>query len=330
MGKATLFAKSTQEANTPANQLRAIVRQLERQLGQNAQLEASEILELLHLFDEATKLLRLIKTKGGDWRSEEARLDTALAQFRKRGRTFLKILGGAEKFAALREEHAPAEPGWWWRLDEVLAVERSATLRRWGKWLAGGSIVLLVLFLLYQQFLAPAPELVASVEHQYAAEDLLEDKEYAAALDELNLGLQYTPDKPDMLILKGIVHEVLTQTEQAEQAYARAEKLLGSRSLFLEERGRNYYRMQMLSEAQADAQELLSLEPRSALAQLYLGLVAQARGDMLAAKEHYETASLWADETQDAEIVVIARSQLANLMYSLPSTQPTSNEGNTP
>lgn len=330
MYKATLLAKSNQDATTPAAKLRALLEQLEIQLGSTSPVDAQKSLLLLQSFDEAATLLSVLQTKGGDWRSEEARLETTHAQFRRRGATHLRALGGAEKFAALRQEHAPAQPGWWWQLDALLAAAHRARLFRWGKWAVGLLALFLVLGGLYQQFLAPSPELVASVQHQYAAEEFLDAGDYAAALQELALGLQATPDKPDMLILKGILLEQLGRPSEAVPVYTAAEELLASRAFFLQERARDYFRMQQLAKAQADAEELLSLEPHSAVAQLYLGMIAEAHGELLAAKEHYETASEWADKSEESEIYVMARTKLANLLYTLPLTEPTKDEGTTP
>ncbi|MCD4738051.1 MAG: hypothetical protein K8R89_02170 [Anaerolineae bacterium] len=328
MSKATLFAKSIQAAHTPAGKLRAVLEQLESQLGRATSVNEQTALYVLQLFDEAATLLSALQATGGDWRSEETRLETTHAKFRRRGRSFLKSLGGAEKFAALHSTNAPAQPGWWWQLDKLLATERRVRLHRGGKWALGILALLLVLGGLYRQFLAPPPELVASVQHQYAAEELLDAGDYAAALCEIELGLQAMPDKPDMLILKGVLHELLAEPAEAAPAYARAEQLLASRAFLLEERAHVYLSVQLLVQSQADAQELLKLEPRSAIAQLYLGMIAEAQGELQTAREHYETASAWASKSEEAEIYVMARVQLANLMRTIP--EPTAVEGTAP
>ncbi|HEY89219.1 MAG TPA: tetratricopeptide repeat protein [Thermoflexia bacterium] len=330
MSKATLFAKSIQDAHTPAGKLRAVLGQLESQLERATPFDEQETLRVLRLFDEAAALLSTLQATGGDWRSEETRLETTHAKFRRRGRSSLKSLGGAEKFAALRNAHAPASPGWWWQLDALLAADRRVRLRRGGKWALGILTLLLVLGGLYRQFLAPSPELVASVQHQYAAEELLDAGDYTSALHEIELGLQATPDKPDMLIFQGVLYELLEQPAEAAPAYARAAQLLDSHALLLQERARVYLSVQLLPQAQADAQELLALEPRSAIAQLYLGMIAESQGELLAAREHYETASAWADKSEEVEIYVMARVQLANLMRTIPLPAPTKKEGSAP
>ncbi len=129
------------------------------------------------------------------------------------------------------------------------------------------------------------------------------------------------------MILHGVVAEVLGDPAAAEQSWQQARSLLqGDEAQFLTERGQSYLRAQQTAKAIDDLQAAIVLDPASARAHLVLGGALDAEGRYQEAMRAYEQASELADAADNAELTVMARSQMANLLQRLQAMPPSTPE----
>lgn len=319
-------------ARTPAGTLRQALDQLDVRLGKLKHGNRQDAEEILHLFDQADAALRALEEKGAEAPAEKVRFESLSAQFRSKRARILKNLGGAKALITLRAARAPHNPHnlnearWWWYLDRDLASERRANWRRIGLWGVLGLIAFALLAFGYERFLAPDPAVRRAYGHQRTAERLAEEGDYAEALAEANQGLAQTPDDPYLLTLQGVCHQMLGETEDAEESFAAAQAAYASQELFLRARAQVYLRSGRPDELEADANALLALEPNSPHAHFYLGLVSEVRQEYQAAKTYYEKASELAQAADEMELHVMASMQLSQVMNKLapvPTSAPT-------
>jgi tetratricopeptide (TPR) repeat protein len=182
--------------------------------------------------------------------------------------------------------------------------------------------VVVLLVVGYQRFLAPDPETVEAIAREMEAEHLVtEENDLTAALTEVNVGLTYEPENVELLVFKGALHEALGEPEAAAQAYAEAERLAEDRERFLTSRAQRHLMVGNEEEALADARRLLELNPNSAHAYYFRGVVAEQRADWVAAYGNYETASELAMDANQSEFYVFLRARMAEVLRRL--TPPT-------
>jgi tetratricopeptide (TPR) repeat protein len=291
---------------------------LETRVGKLEHSEKDELLTIPTLLDEAQYLLAELSDKGGNWQSEETRLETITAQLKRKARTFVRKVGGKGALDDVRADHAPAEPAWWWRLDDLVREKKRQRFRKIGKWGLIAAAVLVVLGLAYRQFLAPSPEMIAALEHQQEAENLGYLGEYDAALKEVNQGLENLPDDAELLVLKGILLEVQDRSDEAEASFTQARRLTEDHVLFLQIRARLYLRLDLLDKAFVDAEVLTEQAPDDPVGYLYLAMIYDARDEWQLAVDHYEKASELAETSGEPQLYVMARSRLADLMQNPP------------
>ena len=320
---ATALGKSQRRAaHTSADALRETLNQLEIQLGKLKYGAREDAKEILHLFDQAEAALHTLEEKGVQMPAEEVRFESLCSQLENRQARLLKKLGGGKALSDLREARDPHdldEAHWWWRLDHKIASERRARWRRIAMWGVLGLIAFALLAFGYERFLAPDPAVRRAYGHQRNAEMLAEQGDYAEALAEVNLALAETPDKPYLLTLQGVCHQMLGETEAAEESFAAAQAAYDSPELFLRVRAQVYLQINRPDELEADANALLALEPDSPHAHFYLGLVNEVRKDYQAAQSHYEKASELAQAADETELHVMASMQLSQVMNKLAS-----------
>jgi tetratricopeptide (TPR) repeat protein len=285
---------------------------------------------ILHLLDQAEATLNTMKEKGVKLPAEEVRFESLGSQLESKQARLLQKLGGAKALSALREARDPDAAKWWWYLDHKIASERRARWRRIGTWSVLGLIAFALLVFGYERFLAPDPAVRRAYGHQKNAETLAEQGDYAEALAEVNRALAETPEEPYLLTIQGVCHQMLGETEAAEESFAAAQAAYESQELFLRVRAQVYLRINRPDELEADANALLALEPDSPHAHFYLGLVNEVRQDYQTAQSHYEKASELAQAADETELHVMANMQLSqvmNKMASAPTLTPTAITG---
>ncbi len=316
--KAWFTKKQSSTPQNRAEELRKLLDQLETRVGKLEHSEKDELLTIPPLLDETQQLLTELRDKGGNWQSEETRLETITAQLERKAGTFVRKVGGKEALDDARVANAPAEPGWWWRLDDLVREKQHQRLRKIGKWSLIAAVILVALGLAYRQFLAPSPEMIAALEHQQEAENLGYLGEYDAALEEVNRGLENLPDDVELLVLKGILLGVQDRSDEAEEIFVQARTLAEDNVFFLQIRARLYLRLDLLDEAFVDAEVLTEEVPDDPRGYLYLAMIYDARDEWRLAVDHYEKASELAQTSGEPQLYVMARSRLADLLQSPP------------
>ncbi len=302
------------EPLTRTDEFRKLLDRLEAKIGLLGRGLAGEAVHIPAWLDEATETLESLKSKGGEFSAEEARLRTIYAQFDRKGAQFLREIGGARALHQARQAVAPDRERWWWYMDEKVAAQRQTQLRNL---LRTGALVLVVLAILYgvyQAFFAPDPATVARLEHQHAAEDLALNGDYAGALREIEQALALAPDDAESLIIKGVVADNLGDTALAEESFAAARTALADdEEKFLSTRTQTYIVMGQPEQALADAEALLALNPQSAVAYYFRAIVHDSLGNVLQAIADLEQVSALAQASGDVQLEAMARMYLSNL-----------------
>lgn len=319
MVKSPFYVK--QHPLTRADELHAQLTQLEATVGRLGYGLGQEALTILTLFDSVSAGIASLQAKGQSMRAEEARLQAVSATLRRKAATFLREIGGTRVLEDARRSHQPDPASWWWFLDRLLVNVRRAKLRRLLRWAAAATAMLLLLYVLYQQFWAPDPATRERLKHEQAAQALALEGDLAGALSELEQALAIDPDNPDLLILKGSLQQELGQSTAAEETFAAAEKSLGDQETFLVIRGQTYLLLDQGEAALADAEAVVALNPQSAIGFLLLARASERLENYVQAIAAYEQAAALAEAQGNSQIAATARVNMGILMQRLPSQQ---------
>ena len=321
----------------PSDELRETLSQLDNLVSILRRRTPDEIEAIPGLFERADALLARLKKSSKEFQAEEARLRTLLNQFDNQAAIFVRKLG-AGRVVRLREANEAAngdangdafpEDHWWWYMDHLAAERRRASLIRIGRGAVIAAVIGLVLVFLYQQFLAPDPNLVAAYGHRGQAEDLASNGDYQGALEEVDLGLSFVPEDTELLILKGLVLDALGEGDAAQAAYAAAKATLAEQPAnFLILRAQEHIRINQSALAITDMQDALAANPKSAEAYYILAAAQESLDRVQEAYQSYSMAAQYAVQNGNTQLEAMARMQLANLTNRL--MMPSSSQATT-
>jgi len=302
---------------TRADELRAQLDKLEAQIGRLGYGLGQEALTIPALFDIVSTSLASFQANGQRMRAEEARLETVSARFSRKAGVFLRELGGAAVLRDARSTRTPDPAHWWWFVDRLVADRRRDGIRRLARIAAGMLAVLLLLFGIYQKFLAPDPATRERLRHQHSAEDLVLQGDVAGALNEVEQALAIAPDDPGLLIFRGVLQQELGQSVAAEEAFAAAELASGDREDFLLTRAQTNLLLGQPTAALADAQVVVELDPGSAEGYMALARAHEQLEEYLEAIFAYEQAIFLAEEQGNFQLSGIARVNVGLLRQRL-------------
>ena len=175
-------------------------------------------------------------------------------------------------------------------------------------------LILVIVGLLYQRFLAPDPITQQAFQLSYQGEQAIREGDLEAALAEYQALRELTPDDPEAYLRQGALYQVLDRKEEAAQAFAYAQTLLSDQTEFFVQRGMIYLELGQLEFAQADAKEALSLNPESTMAHLILASVYESLGQMSEAIDHLEQAATLASAQGNDNLYVLIRYRQGLLM----------------
>jgi tetratricopeptide (TPR) repeat protein len=317
-------ASKFKEANTPAERLREHLKRLEALLGKLApNSNATEARDILRHFDHVADLTSQLESTGMDLAAERTRVQTISEQTKRKAELLVKVIGGASRLKALRQEHAPAPNRWWWFLDEYLQEQRGQRRQQVLRTVGIGATILIILGLLYNLLLAPDPETRARYELEMEAERALLNEEATTALVKVNEALDRGERTPDLLILKGVVHQEIGESEKAETAFTEAQQLIQDTETFYLTRSQIYLRLGKSESALADTDSALEANPDSAYSYYLKGTALMGLDQLAEAEESLEKASELAAAQDNAQLQGMARVQIANLsmMIDAPATQ---------
>jgi tetratricopeptide (TPR) repeat protein len=323
--KATIGGALIAQKNprTQAEILRELLKDLELRISRMRESNPQETLQILILLDQAVESLTKLHQVGGGIESEASYFDTIKAQFYSKRRIFIGQIGGVATLVKARQESQPPPDHWWWFVDQSLAQEQRLLLRR--VLAISGIIVLLLagLFVLYQRFWRPDPAFQASVGFQTTAETLLLEGRYEAALIDVNNALAQTPDNPNLLLLRGVIYNVLDQSELAVESFELAWEGYPSADVFFSERAKYYLMAAQPELALADTEIAIELNSDLTSAFLRKAQAYEALGDYSMALKYYELASDVAERMGNPQLQVIARMSYGQLLQSLPPSTTT-------
>lgn len=314
------------ERFTLADDLRRLLaRGEDRLIDLSSQADAAELFALL---DQIARLWPEARATGADVRGEEARWQGLQERLVARGSQVLRAWQGSAGLEAARHAAAPDHERWWWWLDQIMADKRRARLRRVAlAALAAVAVVAAAVFIL-QRLFPVDPAVREAYRLQTAADVALAGGDLQSAFDSYSQAIEVDPQDYRLYVTHGVLAAVLGQSAVAERSWQQARALLASdEARFLTERSLAYLRAQQAQQAVDDAQAAIALDPGSAQAQLFLGGALEALGRYQEAVQAYEQASALADAADNAQLVVIARTQLAQLMQRIqaapvPTSQP--------
>jgi tetratricopeptide (TPR) repeat protein len=316
MAKSPFYVES--KPLSRADELREQLTELEAKVGRLGYSLGQDALTIPALFDSITGILTTLQLQGHTLKAEEARLQTVSAHLRNKARIFLREAGGVGALEDARRARQPAEEAWWWFLDRAVAEKRRTGLRRLALTVAGGALLLLFLFGLYQRFLAPDPATRERIRHEQAAENLLLEGDSAAALAEVEQALAVAPNDASLLVLQGGLQQLMGQESAAEESFAAAQRILSDQKTFLLTRGQAYLLLGQSAMALADAQAVIELDPASATGYMLLGGAYERMEDYQEAIQAYQQASNLADTQGNYQLAATARVNMATLMQTAP------------
>ena len=309
---------------TPTAEVRDLLNRAERQL---PVLDSSNLVEYLRSLDRVEYLMESLTSDSVDLRPEMTRwLDLADAP-RARATQLVKIARPLGGFAALRADNPPAV-GSWWRLDELVAADRK---RNWTRWLVTALVVAAVLAVaafVYQQWLAPSPEVVLAVSAVNDVEQLSFEQKWDEASALAEDALQKVPDNPDLLVWAGVLAERRGDTAEAAGYLARAQQVLADPLRY--ELALSMRRLQAsdVDGAEAAAQAALAINPNEPQAVFLLANVAELRNQPQEALDLYQKTADLAEDT-NPQLTVVAKMRFGMLLqqmnYSFGTTPPSSN-----
>lgn len=317
MVKSSFFVE--QRPLTRADELHDQLSQLEAIVGRLGYGLGKEALTALTLFDSVSASLAEFQAKGQSLRAEVTRLETVSATLKRKAPTFLREIGGAAILKDARHTRQPGPTSWWWFLDDLIATRRRGQLRQLLRWAIGLAAVLLLLFALYQRFLAPDPATRERLKHEQVAQNLIQEGDLTGALSEVEQALSIAPENPDVLILKGCLQQELGQSAAAEETFAVAKSSIGDQEAFLLRRGQVYLLLGQAQAGLADAEAAVALNPQSGAAYLLLGRASESLENYGEAITAYEQAATLADAQGNSQIAATARVNMGILMQRLPS-----------
>jgi tetratricopeptide (TPR) repeat protein len=283
---------------------------------------------LLFFLDEASS--RIDSAKGAELKAEKAQLDYLISATAKNAWAVLIELGGPKRLAALRDQYHPDFSQSWWHLDQYLIDQGKKNLKKTIYWVGGVVIVLLVLGLVYQRFLAPSPAVVGEFNHERNAQDAVINGDLNTALSETDKALAYSPNNSELMILKGIVLQKLGKVGDADKIFQDVEKILGSRENFLQARALLYIQANDGKSALVDGQEITKLNPDSAEGYYYSSLAYSDLKMINQAIDAFNKASDLAEKQKKTVLLASIRVNLAMALQNAQIEMPTEMGTTTP
>jgi tetratricopeptide (TPR) repeat protein len=290
--------------------LRALLHGCERAFANLKVASASEVQELLADVEVAHQRLERLHNLGADVRPERARLETMDDRLVKQAQPIVSALGGASRFAALRQQLNPTSTEARWHLDEVLADARRRTLQRIGLSAAALFAVVFAVWLARPILFPPDP----AGDAINAAQRALAEGDQVAALSAITTTLVQMPTSTQLLIWQGVLMEVAGDAG-ATASYDKARALMPERD-FLLERAQVYYGFSQFAKVVTDMDVLLAKQPESAEAYYIRGGAYEGLGDKVRAIEDITKASDIAQAQGNDALYATARVRLGMLLQS--------------
>lgn len=307
---------------TPADELRELMTSAENLLP-SVSGNPQNVSGLLAALDRIAELWPLLDAQGVDLRSEAGRWETLQAGVQRRGIAIVGALRPLGGIKALRQQtHPDGGEGAWWRVDEHVADTRRRAWRRTTAVFAGIIVFSAAVYFALRLLFPVDPKVVEASRLLGQGDRLVQEAgDYESALVEYQQAVENTPDNVEIWLRLGAVQERLGDEAAAQASFARARGLIGTDTEFYRVRGSSYLLLAMLDEAERDLLRVFEVEPRNAMAWYLIASVYEARNDLGPAVEALSRASDYAAETQQIELIALARTRMGFLMQRLAAQQ---------
>lgn len=312
------------QMSTPGADLRQSLDRAERQL---PTLKAGDVGDYLRSLDHVQQIFDLLSTAAADLRPEMTRWLDLQTRLGARAGQLVKLAGAEGGFAALRNANPPAT-GAWWRLDELVAVERKRMWTRAAATLAAIVLVLAVAAFVYQRFLAPSQEVVMVMGTINDVEQLALEKRWDEATALVGPALQEMPTEPDLLIWAAVLAERRGAADEAADYRAQAERAVGNAVQYQLTLGMRRLQAGDLEGAEAAALAVQAINADEPQATFLLASVAESRGQTQEALDLFQRTSELAEKTDNAQLTVVAKMRYGMLLQQFQySFEPSAEEG---
>jgi tetratricopeptide (TPR) repeat protein len=257
---------------------------------------------------------------------EEIKIKTQLnfvsKKLRAMAKVIVKTMGGKKALQEKRKTLRISPEQWWWYLDEYLVLKKKKDLKRIGLIGLILVIVTLIMVVVYDQFIAPPPEVRARLEMETSIDNHIELGEYESAMSEIDQALALAPDYYPLWIKKGVLAKVLGNETEEQEAYNTALRYVENMEFFYYERGSIFMQFGLLDDLLVEAANILSINPQSAEAYLYRGMVQEIRGQNSDAFQSFEKAAVLAEEQNKTQLAATIRMRMAMIMQSIAIPTP--------
>ena len=208
------------------DELRVLIAECEKML---AALSPTNARALMETATKAHALHQRLEEAGSDMRSEVTRLDTIYERIVKSAKRIVDGVSGNAAFQQMRQQLSPSTTERWWRLDDVLAEQRRALMKRLAVTGAVVALVAVAAFLFRGVLFPPDPVGDAVIAAQHA----LEQRDTTQALQALDLGLTKVPTNTTLLIWRAALLEKRGDPSVAK-VFAQARAIAGDTAFLLE------------------------------------------------------------------------------------------------
>lgn len=313
---------------TPGDELRSILDRIESGIA-NLELGLQTTpVELLQNMDRAWELITAMQSNGVALIAEKAQWEHISSLLRQKASLILRKTGGSAGLKKLRTPRNPNPSQWWWFLDEFVASQSKRSLLKVLRAVLIGAAVLLLLAFIYNRWFAPDPRLIAQMDAENNATELINQQQFDAALTEVEKGLSANPENSELLIIKAYV---LQKLDRPEQSAAITNTALGSfpePARFYEARTQFYLTIGENDLALADVNQAITLDPQSAVAYLLKGQIYELQGKRIEAIDAYDIANNLATEQNLSQLIPVIRMRYGMLVQQIP--MPTVDSTSTP
>jgi tetratricopeptide (TPR) repeat protein len=312
------MARALRETHTTsADELRALLTESEI-LVPALQGRSGDPVALLENMDRIAELWPQLEATGVDLRSEAGRWESLQNAVRTNAPALVRQAAGLA--AVRRQSHGDTETNWWWYLDETVHRQRVQRIRR--AVIVGVVVVVVGGLGLYVLNRLGDPNVQASMGAMMGGQQRFTEGNIEEALAQFQEATRRTPNDPEPWVWAGAALEKLGRLEEAEASYQKARDLVDGELMFRNLRAQVYASIGMWTEAAAEAQAALELDPESPEAHFNLGSAYEGMGDMQQAIKQMEETSKYAEIAGKSELTVISRYRLALMLQQFQMAPP--------
>ncbi len=304
--------------DTPTTELREQLDRAERQL---PTLTSSELPDYLRILDRVELLLETLIADAVDLRPEMTRWLGLQARLGSQAGRLVKLARPSGGFAALRAANPPAT-GSWWNLDRLVAADRKRGGTRLLMTLVVVAGALALAAFVYQQWLAPSPEVVLTVGALNNVEQMVMEQKWDEAYAVVEQTLQKAPDNSDLLIWGGVLSEQRGAAAQAAGYLERAQQVIGDPLRYQLALGMHRLQAGDAAGAENAANAARAIDPQEPQAVFLLANVAELRGQTQQALDLYQQTSDLA-EADNPQLTVVSKMRYGMLLQQMNFTLDT-------